>query len=318
MAQKQGALVSYAGIGVVVLGISLGASLVQLNGGGNTRVLVAAGAASAAGQACGQYQFPDGKNDKRLTPEQWQTCMRGQCKAGQPLPKCPNTTDSLCRQHCISVATSQGGSIDCCQLAPNQGCTKVDGKCGGQLPEDKPKEEGMGGMPPMLPMIPMPMPKPDMPMPPQDCDTKTGSSSPRVTAANQVPCPPKGVGGLLGNIFGGESSVGDSVKSSLESAASKLKSFLSGDTDEKTTTAGTEAKNPTVTVTSHTSSVTASPSADTTTAAGASGSAAPTNPVTGFGAGGSGGSNQSALTQIGQTLSAIGVTLKNMISSLLN
>lgn len=323
MAKKQAALASYAGIGVIVLGISLGASLVQLNDGKDARVLVAA--TQGAAQECGQPQFTnEGKNERGLTAAQWASCIKSRCKAGQKLPLCPNTSDSLCKQHCVSSATSQGGTIDCCRLAPNAGCTEVDGKCGGQLPEDQPKEEGMGGMPPMLPMIPMPMPKPDMPMPPPDCEqsrSATASPTPQVRRVTD-PCPPKvqsGVSGLFGNIFGGETSVGETVKSSLESAAKKLNSFINGDSaSDANTTGATETKNPTVVVTSHTSTVTATPSTDANTTAGASGSAAPTNPVTGFGTQAGGTGNGSVLTNIGQTLSAIGATLKNMLSSLLN
>lgn len=235
------------GITAAITGIALGIFFVYLDSA-DSKIIVHA-QAGGAGQACGQYSFSGSPpvNDKGLTVSQWTTCMNQQCKGGQKLATCPNTVDSFCKQHCITDYTTPNPTANnCCMLSPNSGCTKVDGKCGGQLPEQKPEEQGKGGEMPKLPEIPKGGGGGGGAPPPTDPAQEECKQEPK-----PAHCPKTGISGLLGNLFGtssSESGTGNTVQSTIKSVTDKLSSFLTGDTSApsvNTTVTPTPPKNPT-------------------------------------------------------------------------
>ena len=122
--------------------------------------------------------------------------------------------------------------------------------------------------------------------------------------------------GYLSGIFssGGTGDVVGSVSSTLSSAADKLSSLFFGD-DEAGESSETSEEQGTVTV--PTGGAQLVPEVvQTTPITPGTGNAAPSAQVTGFGSGSTASGEQSGILKaIGETLSGIGVTLKNLFSS---
>lgn len=221
-----------------VMGIALGVGVVYLDQR-EARPVFAQGSGSCQQQeeACGRI---NNQGHSASCHSQWVQCMTNKCMGGAgAVGQC--VQDSECQASCTESATSQGGKLSCCDGGPKHGNTcrdKVDGKCNPKQTElEKGKEEGKGGEMPKLPEMPKggggePKPKED------PCAQGASSSECKATQA------PSGVSGFLGNLFGtnsGTESAGtNSVSSALQSAASKLQSFFSG---ESTTAANTDSTN---------------------------------------------------------------------------
>lgn len=300
------------GTGAIIAGVVLGVGVVYLNGSQNTQMVV-----QAAEAIC-----PAGKDytcDPKNPPP-------GKTNCGMNLP-CQTVTNGV---------TCQGT----CQRKDGVGKCLSIGSCGGEKLEGKPKEmpKEMGGMPPMLPMIPMKMPKmdmPPMPMPPkEDCEpgektvttssyaTSTGTTT--KTTTEKIPCPKNksGVSSYFSNLFGSASSMGETVKSTVSTAADKLSSFLFGDSDDDENTAREKSGNTGgIQAPSGSGATQVNPQVvvQARPITGSVGESAPSinTEVTGFGAQGSQTSSQSSglLTAISQTLAGIGVTLRELLSS---
>ncbi len=246
---------------------------------------------------------------------QWRSCMKKCEVAGGAVGSC--NKDPECQLHCTESATSQGGKLSCCEGGPqhqNSCPNKVDGNC-----EPKKTEGGEGGKPP------------ELPKPPQG-GGGGGAGTPAATSSENCipgatttlggqPCPNKsgGVSEYLSGIFspnGGASGVVDSVQSSLSSAADTLSSFLFG-TESDTNSSGSSSgvnENTNITVPSGGRQLT--PQVVQATPITDSNAGTPSAQVTGFGSGGSNSGGQSGIMQaIGETLTGIGVTLRNLLSS---
>ncbi len=215
---------SLIGIGAAIAGVFLGMGIVYLDTRDDQTLAV-----YAASGSC--QQLEDACKSKPGATEAschsvWLNCMNPKCNLpGTGAGQC--NKDPECQAACTESATSQGGKISCCKGGPqhnNQCKDEVDGKCN-PMP--------MGGMPPMLPMIPMKMPSMNMPMPtPSECgqtESRTSSTSPD--------CPKPGVSGLLTNLFDtntgsstATTSSGNSVLNALTSIANTFTDFFKDDT----------------------------------------------------------------------------------------
>jgi hypothetical protein len=281
------------GVGAAMIGGMLGVAVVYLDSISNQQLEV---------QAVGIAACPTGDYgcDYRDNAE----IQKGRnCKKNTP---CQDTTNGhTCTGVCLS-------NTDKCQTV------KCDGKGLDGKPKEMPKD--MGGMPPMLPMLPMPMPKMPMPMPPEKDDC---TQTPKPAS-----CPNTGISNLLGNIFGTTSAIstaGGAVQSGIQSVTDKLTSFLKGDTSNSaavTTNANANAtvNNPTQAVVtpvivsgSNAGQVTSQGSAQATLN-GSTQAGGLTNPsVTGFG----GGASADVDTSTGPILSAMR-SIVSKIQSLLS
>ena len=244
--------------------------------------------------------------------QQWQGCMSKCNVGGGAVGSC--NKDPECQLHCTESATSQGGKLSCCDGGPkhqNSCPNKVDGNC-----EPKKPEGGEGGKPP------------EFPKPPQGGGGGSGEPTATTTNCGQgasttpsgQPCPPQagGLSNYLSNIFSSSTSEsGGTLKSTLSSAADKLSSFLFG-TEPSTTTAGvnTGMQNPNSPTVPSGGTQLAPQVVQAAPITSGSGTASPSAQVTGFGSASAGSSGQSGIMKaIGETLSGIGVTLKNLLSS---
>ncbi len=290
------------GIGAAATGIILGMLIVFLNG--------------ATGSSWGIPQVQAGNEE----------CVGNSEQYGCPYPqqkKKPDGTTIQCMfdKTCTNVTnghTTQGG----CQ-APG----KCFGKTGdGKKLEGKPKD--MGGMPPMLPMLPMPMPKMPMPTPPQQQNDECKEHPTSTDCQRQG-----GVGGFLNNLFGtsdtNTSGTANTVQNTIRSAADTLWSFVTGDTNEGAPERASKDTASTQMDTAANSPFSASSGGNNPTQLNAQSGGTnnsntqvsglvPTSQVTGFGASGGGQPQASSgfLNSIGQTLSAITVTLRNMLANI--
>lgn len=190
------------GVGAAIVGVVLGVALVYWDGGREGRLSVQAGEAMC----------PTGKDYK--------------CDSKNPPPGKTNCGFNL---GCQTVTNG----VTCPGTCQSNGKCLTTGSCGGEKLEGKPKEmpKEMGGMPPMLPMLPMPMPKPDMPKPPEDPCKKNPTST---ECKGQQGT--SGVSGFLSNIFGTNTngtnaSSSNTVQTTIQSVASRLSAFLTGSTD---------------------------------------------------------------------------------------
>ncbi|MEK7509928.1 MAG: hypothetical protein AAB605_04450 [Patescibacteria group bacterium] len=202
--------------------------------------------------------------------------------------------------------------------------------CEGKGLEGKPKEmpkEG-GGMPPMLPMPPMGMPKPDMPMPPEQNDEcrKHPTSTECRSLGGQG-----GVSGLLNSWFGADTlGTGGTLQNTAQSVADKLWSFITGgDTSESTQTSSSQSGASTQTNTSNspfsTSNVTTGGSVQLNAQAGGAQAQAGQGSsfsggqtVTGFDADASAdGGSPGFWDIVGQILSGVEIILQEMLAGLL-
>lgn len=245
--------------------------------------------------------------------QQWQACMSKCNVGGGAVGSC--NKDPECQLHCTESATSQGGRLSCCDGGPkhqNACPNKVDGNC-----EPKKTEGGEGGKPP------------ELPKPPQG-GGGGGGGAPQATSTEACgkdatttpggqPCPSQtgGIGGYLSGIFSTESgSVAGNVQSTLSSAADKLSSLFGfgSDTSEETAAQETGAAS---TVTVPTGGTQLVPQVVQATPIGTNqNTGAPSAAVTGFGGSNATPSGQSGIiTAIGETLTGIGVTLRNLLSS---
>src|SRR3989344_5683442 len=210
------------GIGAAVLGIVLGIGIVYWDGAKDKQIVVQAATSACLGSAA-EYN-----------------CS----KCGEPIPG----TNLKCKKNCPSCTGTANGHT-CPGLGqwagPGETCCKTIGSCDGEGLEGKPKEMPKeGGMPPMLPMLPMPMPKMPMPMPPEDPCKKDHASSSECRDTQQ----PSGISGFLGNLFGTDSSSasnGGVVQSTFQSATERLSAFLFGET-ESSAVVNTDANTNTV------------------------------------------------------------------------
>lgn len=241
----------------------------------------------------------------------WQRCMAKCNVGGGAVGSC--NKDPECQLHCTESATSQGGKLSCCDGGPkhqNSCPNKVDGNC-----EPKKPEGGEGKMP-------------ELPKPPQggggsgggtpsattteDCDkgaTSTPGGRPCVSQAG-------GVGGYLSSIFssGNANDAAGSVSSTLSSAADKLSSLFFGD-DKGGESSATREQSGSVTVPSGGAQLAPQLVRATPINSGAD-STSPSAQVTGFGSGGTAAGEQSGVMKaISETISGIGVTLRNLLSS---
>lgn len=232
--------------------------------------------------------------------------------------------DPECQLHCTESATSEGGKLSCCEGGPkhqNSCPNKIDGKC-----EPK-KPEGEGGKPP------------EMPKPPQGggggggapaatstegCATVEAltTSTAGTSTPGSKPCPQEGgtLGSYFSNIFSTQNGgVAGSVQNTLSNAADKLSSFLFG--TEPTPSASSESaiNTPgagTAPTTPSGTSVQLTPQVIQTQPVSSGAAGSPSAAVTGFGSTQNESSQQSGmLTAISETLTGIGVTLKNLLSS---
>lgn len=264
----------------VLIGVTLGAGLVYFDSSSKSSLAV-----QAAGGMCpqGDYSCKEG----------------GTSKSGQP-----------CRGGHISSETVNGATCTC--VCPKEGLVSVvcpsDGKCNGQKLEGKPKEmpKEMGGMPPMLPMLPMPMPKMPMPEPPKSDDC---TQTPKPAS-----CPPTVSNSLfdsLKNFFTGSTSSDASTTSTTApmSMADRLKSFLGFPTDSGAAVANTgSTNNPTEAVVtpvtpsgSNAGQLTAQGTAQASSNGTTQGTGLTNQGVTGFG----GGASADVNTSTGPIVSAI-------------
>lgn len=208
---------SLIGAGAIVLGVVLGIGVVYWDGVNDAQIAVQAQAVNA--DCLGNY---DPKLQHTQTnPETKQQGLLGKfCKE-------PNGAGGICN--------------GTCQAPGKCLATGCDGKGLEGKPKEMPKE--MGGMPPMLPMPPMGMPKPDMPKEPEDpCKTDASSTECQLKRGTN------GIGNYLSNLFGNSnsSSTPGTIKTAVQSVASKLSAFLSGDSEsESDTNTNTSTQNPT-------------------------------------------------------------------------
>ena len=265
-------------------------------------------AEGASGQCDSAFNACKSRGDSGCE-QQWQGCMSKCNVGGGAVGSC--NKDPECQLHCTESATSQGGRLSCCEGGPkhqNSCPNKVDGNC-----EPKKTEGGEGKMP-------------ELPKPPQGC----GGGEPKpeeqceknaTTTKSGQPCPEKtsGVSDYLSGIFstGSTSTVVGSVQSTLSSAADKLSSFLFGnDTKSTTKTSGGASEN-TGTPTVPSGGTQLAPQVVQATPIGSSSenAGAPSAVVTGFGQNTSSAEQSGIIKAIGETLSGIGVTLRNLLSS---
>lgn len=264
---------SLIGLGAIILGVALGIGVVYWDGAKDHQLTAEAQEAFCPGgdYKCDYNNPPPGKNN---------------CKMNYPCKKVTNgfTCNGLCKENKCDTLGCEGKGLE--------------GK-----PKEMPKE--MGGMPPMLPMPPMGMPKPDMPKEPEDPCKKDASSTECLAKRGT-----SSIGSYLSNLFGNSDSsssgTGATIQSAVQSVASKLSSFLSGGSESTARTdTNTSASNPTSAVVapvvtgSNVGQITAQTNVQGSTNAGSTGG--PTNvAVTGFGSGGA-----SVDTSTGPILAAI-------------
>jgi len=262
---------SLIGAGAIVLGVALGIGVVYWDGTSNRQLTVEAQEAFCPGgdYKCDYNNPPPGKNN---------------CKMNYPCKKVTNgfTCNGLCKDNKCDTLGCEGKGLE--------------GK-----PKEMPKE--MGGMPPMLPMLPMPMPKEPMPKEPEDpCKEDASSTECRAKQGSS------GIGNYLSNLFGSSDSsgTGGTLQTAVQSVASKLSAFLSGDSgDESSANTNTNTtQNPTSAFVTPISGSNVRQIAAQTGAQGnanTDGTGGPTNvAVTGFGSGGA-----DVNTSTGPILSAI-------------
>lgn len=210
------------GIGAAMLGMVLGIGLVVWDGTNDKTLAVQAQASDCPSfTASCSWAAQDNPKTKEYEPN---------CRIGHPCKHVP-VNGGICDGKCDATLCSAGAS------------------CNGKKLEGKPKEEPkeMGGMPPMLPMLPMPMPKMPMPMEPKpaDCENHPTSTDCRNTSGSG------GISGYLGNLFGTNSAIssaGEVVQSTFQSVTDRLTSFLKGGTESSATVnanTGTTINNPT-------------------------------------------------------------------------
>ncbi len=246
--------------------------------------------------------------------QQWQSCMSKCNVGGGAVGSC--NKDPECQLHCTESATSQGGRISCCEGGPkhqNSCPNKVDGNC-----EPKKTEGGEGGKPP------------EFPKPPQGggggggspAATSTAECDETATTTKNMPCvrSTSGVSGYFNNIFSTDKgSVTENVQSTLSSAADKLSSFLFGTDSGTKETSGRGAETPANTNNPvvPTGGTQLTPQVVQATPIGSrTDTGAPSAAVTGFGNQNTPSTEQSGVMKaIGETLSGIGVTLRNLLSS---
>lgn len=270
------------GVGAALAGVALGVLVVHLDSETTNTAMLAAASPTLA-QRC-QTNARAGQINAPLATDA--ACMKA-CtdpkRPGKQNPQC------ICGKE---LGMADAGVTNCYNAGD---CNPPSG-----LPEcssvEKPKG-GEGGMP-MLPMLPMPMPKPDMPMPPPDCTKKQGfaTSTSSTTRSFDTPCPedsdaPSGVSGFFSNLFGNNDSASSGgIQSTIKSAADRLTSFLSGGTESSAvvnTSASvnnpTEAKVTPVTPSgSNAAQLTAQ--GNVSAQGGSTGGVGPNSTVTGFGA----------------------------------
>jgi len=299
------------GVGAAFVGVALGFVVVSLGERGTDMTV-----AQTLAQRCQTNSRAGQVNAPMVTD---QNCMI-QCQGG-PTGKGPKGKANpacICGQELGKAdagVTNCHNPGDCNPPAGLPACGSVEKP---KLPgEEKmpPKGEEKGGMPPMLPMLPMPMPKMPMPMMP-----------PTSEECKQEPKPANCEGGVSNslfdnfkNLFTGDTS-GSKSAEAAPSVVDRLKSFIGmGANDSSAASAVNNPTEATVTpVPSGSNSGQLTPSGGTQNNGSQSGSSqAPTSEVTGFGLQSSGETTSQGLTaRIGQTLSAIGFTLRNMLSSL--
>lgn len=300
------------GVGAALIGVFLGFVVVSFDNSHTVARAPEAEAASAPAQRCGT------------------NVRTGQTDTTLPM-------DSACMQAC-AVQDKTGKKQEGCwcgkelgNAGPGTTCQNIAGNCTASLPacssiekpklpgEEKmpPKGEEKGGGAPMLPMLPMP--KGGEPKPPEQPKDEECQKEPKPANCEN------GVSNSLfdnfKNLFTGDTSGSENVDEA-PSVADRLKSIFGiGSTNDSSAASAinnpTEADVTPVTPTgSNASQLT--PSGDTQSNGSQSGSSqAPTSEVTGFGSQSSGETTSQGLTaRIGQTLSAIGFTLRNMFSSL--
>lgn len=196
---------TFIGIGAMLLGVALGVGAVYLNGTHQTDLVI-----EAATTAC-----PEGNYG---------------CYVGQPPPE---GQKGPCMKEFKCIATTPGGTCPgtCQKAGPGELTCKSIGSCDGKKlegkPKEEPKEEGKGGEMPKLPELPKGGGGGGGQPPPTDPTQEECKKEPR--PAN---CPNTGISGLLGNLFGTNtttsSSTSNVVQTTFKSVADKLSSFLSG------------------------------------------------------------------------------------------
>lgn len=229
------------GVLAAVLGVALGVGVVYLDQKETAPVLAqSSGSCTQREQAC-----VSGGTPYSTCHSQWVQCMTSKCMGGAgAVGQC--VQDPECQASCTESATSQGGKISCCDGGPKHGNTcrdKVDGKCNPKQTElEKGKEETKGGEMPKLPEMPKGGGGGE-PKPPEDpCKKNPTSTECKSTQA------PSGMSGFLSNIFGTnttDSSTTNNSPSTLQSAITKLQSFLSGESTSDTTSSADSVNNPT-------------------------------------------------------------------------
>lgn len=168
-------------VAILIAGMVLAGAASFLSGIETSREAVLAQAAGAATQCdqeydkCVQQQMAQKKTEaqaKAICRPKWDQCVMNKCSTS--VSSCKLIPE--CQTYCTESATSKGGLSACCKSGPKIGphmpnpCKdEIDGNCNPQK-TDPNKAGMMGGMPPMLPMIPMGMPSMGMPMmPAPDC-----------------------------------------------------------------------------------------------------------------------------------------------------
>jgi hypothetical protein len=313
------------GVLATVIGVALGVSVVYLDQ--KEAVPVHAQGSGACQQQEEACMKTNNQGHTAACHSQWVQCITNKCVgSGGAAGQC--NQDPECQSSCTESATSQGGKISCCDGGPKHGNTcrdKVDGQCNPkqtELGKEKGKgEESKGGEMPKLPEMPKggggePKPKTD------PCAAGASSSECKSTQT------PSGVSGFLNNLFGNtsETETGtNSISSTLQSAASKLQAFLSGESTPAPTETS-EVNNPTeATVTPVTPSAAQAGQIASQTGGAQQGSATAQggtqgvgSTVTGFGSGASTETNETSgiMTAISQTLAGIRVTLRNLFGGL--
>ncbi len=272
-----------------------------------------AGAEGGSGQCDSQY---DSCMSARRSgcEQQWQGCMSKCSVGGGAVGAC--NKDPECQLHCTEAATSQGGKLSCCEGGPkhqNSCPNKVDGNCA-----PKKTEGGEGKMP----ELPKPPPGGGGGGAPPVATSTAGCGKGATSTPSGQPCPPQagGLGNYFNNIFSnGTTSVADTVQSKLSSAADKLSSFLFGVQPESNTATSTGAQGSggESAVTVPTGGTQLTPKViQAQPISGSNNANSPSGQVTGFGVQGAVASEQSGMMKaIGETLSGIGVTLRNLLSS---
>lgn len=285
------------------------------------------GAEGASGQCDSEYKSCISRKQSGCE-QRWQGCMSKCNVGGGAVGSC--NKDPECQLHCTESATSQGGRISCCEGGPkhqNSCPNKVDGNCEpkktdggeGKMPELPKPPPGGGGKPSQGVCEEGASTTPDG----KPCPGKESCGAGVTETPGGQPCPPQagGLGSYFNNIFSPDKgSMTENVQSTLSSAADKLSSFLFG-TDSSTdqvSAAGAQTSantnNPVVPI----GGTQLAPQVVQATpiGSGSQNTGAPSAPVTGFGSQNTAPTEQSGLMRaIGETLSGIGITLKNLLSS---